>query len=60
MTWLLASALSMSRDDLERETLTFFGYVRLTETARSWLAEAIDLAVASGRIAESDGRFRNT
>ncbi len=60
MCWLLTSAISMSRDDLERETLTFFGYVRLTESARTWLAEAIALAVANGRITESDGRYRNT
>jgi hypothetical protein len=58
MCWLLASAISMTRADLERETLAFFGYVRLTEAARSWLAEAIALATASGRISESEGRYR--
>lgn len=58
MTYLLRQSFSMSRHGLERETLTMLGYTRMTESARSWLAVGVDMALASGRVVEADGRFR--
>jgi hypothetical protein len=57
MTYLLGSALSMTRPDLERETLNLFGYVRMTDAARTWLAFGVDLAIAQGRMREVHGRY---
>ncbi len=55
--WILNNQLSMSKEDLIRETAKLFGYTRLGEAIEASAAEGIDAALRKGFASESDGRI---
>jgi len=56
--WLLESVRSLSVDDMTRELGGLFGFKRMTQKVTGVLQQALDAAVASGRLAREEDRFR--
>jgi very-short-patch-repair endonuclease len=57
--WVLSRGLSMSQDDLVRETARVFGLAGVTAKARARFAEAVPVLVATGRAALDGERLRS-
>ncbi len=54
---ILENQISMSREDLLRETARLFGHSRLSEAAETAAAEGIDAALRKGFVTEENGRI---